>query len=226
MADITFFYQKDENGQVVLDDDNNPVLMSRGQTTSLDELKAMIRTGRPQRAIDAHIQFVANGLNWAKYDEWAKLNSDYGSEMVKYNEDLERYNTATTEERETMTAPTQPEKPAALSFNETTAEQVSKMLETDLKASKRKQRDEEIAKTVVYLDGIDPANPTEKIGIDADERSRSLMLEAANMLVEYNQSEIDWKCNDNIWRKLTASQLKQAIMLGGQQQIEIMKRYE
>lgn len=109
MADITFFQ----------DDEGN--ILSRPQTTSLTELKQMIKEGRPSRAISLHKQFVINGIHWNLYDkhmeEVAKVEAE-NQEITEWNDTLEQWN---LENPEDLREPKELKELPILSFTETTS---------------------------------------------------------------------------------------------------------
>lgn len=216
MADITFFYQLDENNQPVLDADNKPIIRQREQTATLDELKQMIADKRPQKAIDGYKQFVANGENWKHFDVWQDKKTKYEKALEKYQSDLEIYQALDSEQQAEATAPTQPEQPEPLSFEVTTVEQVEQRISGEVHKAKKLERDERFKGVTIEHNGYI---------YDADPEAMRALTTAILTLKELGLDQMAWKLADNTWKDTTITDLVQVLYKAGLKKVEIMEQY-
>lgn len=131
METINYFYQKDESGNVILVD-GSPVTMKQPQPCSLDKLKRMIASGKKAAAIESHTQLVADTMNYKVLTDHLDKVAAYDSELAKYNTDIEIYNTLSTEQKELVSEPVQPESIEPLSFEPTTVEMVTAWVSSEI----------------------------------------------------------------------------------------------
>jgi hypothetical protein len=197
MKGIEFFYQKDEHGSVTFDEDNNPILRERGQTATIGELRTLISQGRPQRAIEAYKSFVVNGMDWDKYDSWKSKQEEYESLLIKYTEEMEKYEQLSSEEQAEKSAPVSPEVPEALSFEPATLEQVDVLLNPELKKQDKRLGKEVAGHTVslteenqngiaAVLKGVELAA---KYGQDIFPLNFKAMTATGSTLIEFTAQE-------------------------------------
>jgi len=128
---IEYFYQYDEDGNVVLAANGNPVYR-KYQPYTLDKLKTrIIGAGKPDSVVEKHIALVAETLNFETLRNHLADVEAYESALNNYELAIEAYNALTAEEKVEREAPTQPTEPV-LEFTPVTADDVTAMVVSEL----------------------------------------------------------------------------------------------
>lgn len=137
MADIKYFYVLDDEGGVVHDSEGTPVIRERGQLSSIAEVTKLIAEGRPQKAINKYIEFTANALNWAQYDNWKEASDKYEKQLEDYQELAAQREALDEEVKEGLDPLVAPQEVAPLTFEEVTVASVNEILKDTLDEVKR-----------------------------------------------------------------------------------------
>ena len=194
-----------DNDQLVLNDQNLPVLLRKPDTKTTADIERLIALGKPQHVIERFAELVSLGEQWDfafSYIEYLKHRAEaeaYNADLPKVGEDENGGDVLA----EPVALPVAPEKPKVKTVEEVLAPYARTLF--------KKQRADKVANITVEVDGM---------VFDGDETSQARMARAIVLMARSDEKTL-WVLADNTQVEVTKAQLKQACILAAKRQTEL-----